>query len=216
MTSRGIILIGAGGHAKVLLEILRLHGRTVKGVTTLETARHGTLFCGVPVLGGDELLRDFSPEQIELVNAIGNVGRPAPRIKAFENGKALGFTFATLVHPSAIIAAGVELGEGAQIMAGAILQPGASIGMNAIINTRASIDHDSRIGPHSHIAPGATLCGEVVVGNASLVGAGATVLQGIRIGTECIVAAGALLRANLTNGMVVSGVPALPLRRDHA
>ena len=198
------------------MEILRLQGRVVRGVTTLDSARRGSSFCGAPVLGGDESLREFSSDQIELANGIGTVGQPARRIKAFEMGKAAGFTFATLAHPSAVIAADVELGEGSQIMAGAILQPGTTVGVNSIINTRASVDHDCRVGAHVHIAPGVTLCGEVVVGDASFVGAGATVVKGVRIGCDCIVGAGALLRATLPDGMVVAGVPACPLKRSNA
>jgi UDP-perosamine 4-acetyltransferase len=207
-----VIILGAGGHAKVLLEVLRVRGRRVTGVTSIEAGGKGDLFCGVPVLGGDEALANFTPQQIELVNGIGFIGGPNRRRQAFERGKSAGFVFATLVHPSAIVAADVQAGEGAQIMAGAVIQPGVRVGIDSIINTRAGVDHDCQIGAHAHIAPGATLCGNVTVGDSSLVGAGTTVLQGLTIGENCLIAAGALLRSNAENGTVLLGVPARVLQ----
>src|SRR5579884_1054221 len=208
MTASPIIILGAGGHAKVLFEILRLQGRHVTGVTSAEKNAKETKFCGVPVLGGDEALKNFNPNDIELVNGVGAIANPDLRREIFERGKADRFTFATLSHPSAVIAADVEIAEGAQIMAGVVIQPGVRVGMNSIINTRAGVDHDCQIGAHAHIAPGATLCGSVGVGDLSLVGAGATVLQGVRIGMRCIVGASALLREDAPDGTVFAGVPA--------
>lgn len=213
MTARPIIILGAGGHAKVLFEILRLHDRRVTGVTSAEKDAKEKKFCGVPVLGGDEVLKKFNPNEIELVNGVGAITNPDLRREIFEQGKADGFKFATLIHPSAVIAADVEIGEGAQIMAGAVVQPGVRVGMNSIINTRAGVDHDCQLGAHAHVAPGATLCGSVMVGDLSLVGAGATVLQGVTIGQRCIVGGGALLRENAPDGTVFAGVPARLIRK---
>jgi sugar O-acyltransferase (sialic acid O-acetyltransferase NeuD family) len=206
MSPRAIIILGAGGHAKVLFEILRLQGRRVLGVTSAESGSKS--FCGVPVLGGDEALENINANEVELVNGVGAIGNPDLRKEIFERSKAAGFTFTTSIHPSAVIASDVEIGEGAQIMAGAVIQPSARIGMNSIINTRAGIDHDCQVGTHAHIAPGATLCGNVTVGDLSLVGAGATVLQGVKIGQRCIIGAGAMLRVDAADGTVLAGVPA--------
>lgn len=211
MSTLSVIILGAGGHAKVLFEILRLQGRRVMGVTSAESGPKS--FCGVPVLGGDEVLQDFNSQQVELVNGVGAIGNPDLRREVFERGKARGFTFATLLHPAAVIAADAEIGEGAQIMAGAVIQPGVRIGMNSIINTRAGVDHDCQIGAHAHIAPGATLCGNVIVGEMSLVGAGATVLQGVKIGQRCIIGGGALLREDAAEESLYAGVPAKLIRK---
>ena len=214
MNALPVIILGAGGHAKVLFEVLRVQGRCVIGVTSAEAGSKGSLFCGVPVLGGDEALLNFTPQQVELVNGIGSIGDPTRRRQIFERNKTAGFGFATLIHPSAIIAEDVQAGEGAQIMAGAVIQPGVRIGNDSIINTRASVDHDCQIGAHVHIAPGATLCGSVTVGDWSLVGAGATVLQGVKIGRNCVVGAGALLRSNTQDETVLAGVPAQVIRQQ--
>jgi sugar O-acyltransferase (sialic acid O-acetyltransferase NeuD family) len=201
-------MLGAGGHAKVLLEVLRLCNRPVVGVTNRGAEGKGQLFCGVPMLGGDEALAGFSPDQVELVNGVGFAHDATARANAFMRGQSAGFRFVTLVHPGAIVAAGVELGEGAQIMAGAVVQPGTVIGTNAIINTRASVDHDCRIGAHAHVAPGAVLCGGVEVGEGSLVGAGATIVPGVRVGCRSTIGAGAVCRQNVLDAEVMVGVPA--------
>lgn len=214
MNSLPTIILGAGGHAKVLLDMLRLSDRSVLGVTSRDAAGQGQRFCDLPVLGGDAVLADYSPDRVELVNGVGFAREAAWRADVFKRGQTAGFRFVTLVHPGATVAAGVELGEGAQIMAGAVLQPGTVVGANAIINTRASVDHDCRIGPHTHVGPGAVLCGGVEIGEGSLVGAGATILPGVHVGNRCTVGAGALCREEVLDGAVVVGVPARRVGAD--
>lgn len=192
----------------MLLEVLRLCHRPVVGVTSRVLSSPGELFCGLPVLGGDEVLAGFSPERVELVNGVGFAIEARLRVDVFTRGQSAGFRFATLVHPAATVAAGVELGEGAQIMAGAVVQPGTVVGANVIINTRASVDHDCHIGAHAHVAPGATLCGRVAIGEGSLVGAGATLMPGVNVGCGCTVGAGALCREDVPDGVLVAGIPA--------
>lgn len=208
MTSRPVIVIGGGGHAKVLLDALLKSGTPVAGILDPDTSLHGTGLLGLPILGGDELLSDFPPQNYDLVNGVGSIRLPHARGMIFRKLKESGYSFATVVHPAAIIGSEVELGEGAQIMAGAILQPGCRVGCNTIINTRSSLDHDCSIGSHCHIAPGATLSGGVRTGNSVHIGTGATVIQGIVIGSDCLVAAGAVVVADVAEGRQVRGVPA--------
>jgi sugar O-acyltransferase (sialic acid O-acetyltransferase NeuD family) len=126
----------------------------------------------------------------------------------FEKFKGKGFTFATIVHPSAVVASDVALGEGAQIMAGAIIQPGSRIGMNTIVNTKASVDHDCLIGDHVHLSPGVTLSGDVRIYNGVHIGTGATVIQGITIGANSLVGAGSVVIADVPSEIRVLGAPA--------
>lgn len=203
-----IIVLGAGGHAKVLIGCLMAVSAVIIGIVDPDEKRFGTKVLGVPVLGGDDVIAGFSSSEILLVNGLGSVGLPVNRQQLFERFKELGYAFASVVHPSAVIAPDVVLGEGAQVMAGAVIQPGCLIEADSIINTRASVDHDCIIGCHVHIAPGVTFSGGVTVGVCSHIGTGAVVVQGVFIGSGCLVAAGAVVTKNIVDGATVRGVPA--------
>ena len=206
--SKPVLVLGAGGHAKVLIDALLQSGAVIAGITDPAPASAGTNLLGVPVIGGDSVASDFPPSEILLVNGLGSVGLPLKRKDLFDRFREAGYSFATVIHPSAVIASDVVLGEGAQVMAGAVIQPGCHVGYNSIINTRASLDHDCFIGNDVHIAPGVTLSGGVSVGACSHIGTGATLIQGIAIGNGCLVAAGAVVTKDIYDGAIVRGVPA--------
>ena len=203
-----VLILGAGGHAKVLIDALLAASEVIAGVVDPDTALTGTTVLEVPVLGGDEVVGEFPPDEILLVNGIGSVSPPVMRKQIFERFKGMGYRFAMVIHPSVVVAADVELGEGAQLMAGVVIQSGCRIGDNVIVNTRASLDHDCQIGDHVHIAPGVTMSGGVQVGKGVHVGTGATIIQGISIGNDCLIAAGAVVVGSLRTGSRVRGVPA--------
>jgi UDP-perosamine 4-acetyltransferase len=206
--SMPVIVLGAGGHAKVLINALQLCSVEILGVTDSDPALIGRDVLGVPVIGSDDELGNYSAQKVHLVNGLGSVSLPTARCRLFNEFKKLGFVFATVVHPSAVVAADVIIGEGAQIMAGAILQPGVRLGVNVIINTRASVDHDSTIGNHAHIAPGVILSGDVHVGIGTHIGTGALIVQGVRIGDASLVGAGSVVLKNIPDGVKAYGCPA--------
>ncbi|HEX3032888.1 MAG TPA: NeuD/PglB/VioB family sugar acetyltransferase, partial [Bacillota bacterium] len=130
------------------------------------------------------------------------------RSKLFDKFKADGYSFASVIHPSAIIGYDVELGEGVQILAGAIIQPGSRVGANTIINTKASLDHDCIIGAQVHVAPGVTMSGNVRIADGVHIGTGAVLIQGISVGRNSLVGAGAVVIRDVTAESTVVGVPA--------
>ncbi len=206
-----VVVIGAGGHARVIIDALQRDGRTVTGAVDRDKATWHTMIAGVPVLGGDDWIDVEDRLALELVIGIGFLGLHSTRRDVFDKFKALGFRFSPVIDPSATITGAVEIGEGAQVLAGCVVQPSTRIGRNTILNTRALADHDCDIGAHAHIAPGAVLCGNVHVGDETLIGAGATVLQSVSVGRNCVVAAGAAVTQNVPDGSRVAGVPAKPL-----
>ncbi len=208
---RSVIVVGGGGHAKVLVDLLLLLRWNVLGYTDLNPG--GGDLLGVSCLGSDEIVATrWHPEEVGLVNGVGSVRSPAARAGVFEAFSELGYTFPAVVHPAATVSPHATLAVGAQVMAGAVIQAGSRIGPNVIINTRASIDHDCEIGAHVHVAPGAVLSGAVRVGERAHIGCGATVRQAITIGTAAVVGAGAVVIEDVAPGMTVAGVPAKPLR----
>lgn len=205
--TESIIIVGAGGHARVLASALKAAGKVLTGFVDRDASLWGTMIDGSPVLGGDDFLERADGFTV-LVNGVGSTELPIARREIFERFSSRGFRFASVVHPSAIVATGVDLGDGAQLMAGTVLQPGVVIGVNSIINTGAIIDHDSKIGAHCHVAPGCTLSGSVQVGDASHIGIGATVIESIRIGANVVVGAGTVVIRDLADGKRVIGIPA--------
>lgn len=203
-----LVMLGAGGHARVLRALLAAAGERLIGVCDPLLAAQG-LACwdGVPVLGADDALLGFAPEQVGVVNGLGQLVGERRRASLFARFSALGYVFPALVHPAAWVADGVLLGSGVQVMAGAVIQPGCTLGANTIVNTRAGVDHDCRIGAQVHIAPGATLCGGVTVESGAFVGAGAIVIQGLTIGAGAVVGAGVTLVKSIGGGVQVLGAP---------
>lgn len=188
-----VVIIGAGGHARVLLDALQLSACKILGFIDPAFAKGAQGPGGLPVLGGDEVLKELATSEVQLVNGLGSIGPTASRSAVYRRGKEAGFAFAQVVHPSAVVSGSAMLGEGVQVMAGCIIQTGANIGANSIVNTRASIDHDCEIGETVHIAPGVTLSGSVRIGDRAHIGPGAVVIQGITIGADSLVAAGAVV-----------------------
>ena len=206
--TKPLIILGAGGHARVLIASLKPGHAGILGIAERSGSGITGEVLGIPIIGDDESVLRYSPQDVQLVNGVGHVSSAEPRRALFEKFSALGYRFATVLHPTAFVSADVCLGEGAQAMAGAVIQPGAVIGKNSIVNTNASVDHDCRIADHVHICPGSTLSGAVRVGEGTLVGAGAVVIQGVEIGAQCVIAAGAVVIHDVSAHARVAGVPA--------
>lgn len=202
------VIIGAGGHACVLMDALERLRAQIEGFVTNDEDETKYALGGVRRIGTDHDLLARTREDIALVNGVGSTGDTDPRRAVFERFRAAGFSFATVVHPTAIVAADATIGEGAQIMAGAIVQSRARIGMNAIVNSGAIVDHGSIVGEHAHVASGACLSGDVTVGAGAHIGAGATIIQGTRVGEGALVAAGAVVVGDVAPAATVMGVPA--------
>lgn len=204
--ARPLILLGAGGHARVMAALACAAGRSVLGVCDPALAANSVArWENLNVLGDDGELDQLPPDRVALMLGVGQLAAGNLRARLYASWRARGYDFPALVHPAAWVAPGVVLGDGVQVMAGAVIQPNCEIGDNSIINTGASVDHDCRIGRDVHVAPGATLCGTVTIEDGAFIGAGATVIQGLRIGTRAVVGAGVTLVRDLAPSTTILG-----------
>ena len=201
-----VIIIGGGGHARVILDACLVVGQAVLGFVDRDPTKNQLL--GYDRLGDESSILGYSNQEVVLVNGLGSVGEPGKREEWYNMYKAKGYTFVSVIHPGAIVSKYAEIKEGVQVMAGCVVQAGVVIKENTIINTKASIDHDCQIGAHVHIAPGVTLSGTVHVGDRTHVGTGACVIQGISIGPGCIVGAGSVVVKSVGPQETIKGVPA--------
>jgi len=209
LQSKPWILLGAGGHASVVLALLRELQCEVLGVSDPALLSQSVLqWQGLPVWDDATVLAQHSPTNVFLANGVGFVQTPEPRQRVFHTYTQTGYVFPALVHPFTWVAADVLVGEGVQIMAGAVVQTGTTLGTNTLVNTGARIDHGCQIGPHSHVACGAVLCGDVQLGSHTFIGAGAVVIQGIGLGSHCTVGAGSVVLHSHGDRQRLVGAPA--------
>lgn len=190
-------LIGASGHAKVIMDCLLDAGITIKGLFDQNPE--------VKRLKGYAVTGDYTTSNKEEPLII-SIGANAVRQKIAGNFKER--IFGKVVHPSALVASDVTIGEGSVVFHGAVIQSSTTIGKHVIVNTSASIDHDCVIGDFAHIAPQVALCGIVTVGEGTLVGAGSVVIPGIKIGKWCVIGAGSAVFRDVPDYGMVVGNPA--------
>nr|WP_243454172.1 NeuD/PglB/VioB family sugar acetyltransferase [Oceanisphaera pacifica] len=184
-------MLGAGGHAAGLAEILYAQGRVITALVAPEPVNSKSLLVGIKRLQNDEdLLLQYCPKDVELVNGLGSLPGKDLQWQLFQFFKTKGYSFSQVISHNAILSNNIELGEGAQIMAGVIVQAGVTIGDNTLLNSGCIVEHDCSIGQHNHIAPSATLCGGVNTGIHVHIGAGANVIQYLNIGDHAVIGAG--------------------------
>ncbi|MDP6632301.1 MAG: acetyltransferase [Dehalococcoidales bacterium] len=209
-----IVIIGAGGHGKVTLDILQYDTSVeVIGFIDDDENSRDKIISGVPVLGNMAALPRLIQEK-RIEGGIIALGNRKVRAALFEHLKEMGLKPVNAVHPRAVIAKNVRMGDGVMIAAGAIINTDSIIGDDVIINTGATIDHDNMIGDHVNIQPGGNLGGAVTVKAYTEVGIGATVIQNISIGEGSTIAAGAAIISDVPDNVTVVGVPGRIFRAD--
>ena len=202
-----IIVIGGGGHAKVLISLLKKLDWSVLGY--LDDRDRGEVL-GVTCLGGDEELGSILATHAgcAALVGVGKVDASDARVLLQREAVALGFRAPAVVSPSAVVNEGVTLGAGTVVFDGAVVNSGAVVGDLCILNTNSTVEHDCRLGDDVHVAPGATLSGCTRIGDDCLVGTGATVIQGITVCDGCVIGAGAVVIADIVDSGVYAGNPA--------
>ena len=215
LSSRSVVLLGAGGHGRSLLGAVQDLAWPLRGC--IATERPSTdlwphELC--PWLGDDSALASLDPSSLRFLNALGSVESTDTRRRVYDEARRKGFEFASILHPSVVLSGNISIGHGVQILAGAVLQNGVKLGENALVNTGAVVDHDCVIGAHAHVAPRVTLSGGVTVGDGAHIGTGATLIQGVQVGPGAVVGAGSLVLRDVPARGKVFGSPARLIRQS--
>lgn len=198
---KNVVIIGAGGHAKVIADIVLLNGDNLVGFLDDDDKKQNVdIYENHKVIGKVRDAERYSESYFIIA-----IGDNHARAKVADS---LSVNYYTAIHPKATIAGTAKIGEGSVIMAGAVVNPDTIIGKHCIINTACSIDHDNRIGDFVHISPGAHLAGTVSVGDYSWICAGATVINNISIKNDIIIGAGATVISNAIKSGTYVGTPA--------
>jgi len=204
---RPFIILGAGGHAKVIVDTLHSLNYQIAGIIN-PVLPSDPFFKSIPYLGTDATLGELAVENYFFANGLGSAGNTAPRTNLYQSYIVQHCTFPQILHPHVVISKTAVIKSGTQILAGSIIGPDVCIKENVIINTRAIVEHDCFIDSHSHVASGAIICGNVSIGQNTHIGAGATINQGIQIGSYSVIASGAVVIQNVDSNCLVAGVPA--------
>ncbi len=201
-SSNEVIVLGDGGHAKVVIDLLFQNGCEARATIGLV----GKSYRSIPALKGDGALANFRPEVASFVVAVGD---NRLRMRIAEETQVKGFSLAApVLGSSASISPTAVIGPGTVVMNGVVINSDVAIGSLSIVNTGATIDHDCVIGNGVHIAPGVTIAGNVSVGEGAFIGAGATVIPGIRIGKWAVVGAGSTVIRDVPEDKIFYGTPA--------
>lgn len=196
-----IVVVGGGGHAKVLVGLLHALGTPVAAVYDDAAEKWGSRLLGVPVRGP---IDDLAGKTLPGILAIGD------NLARSRLASRLSLDWKTVVHPKAWVDPTVRLGPGTVVFAGAVVQPEARLGAHVIVNTSATVDHDCDIGDFVHLCPGTHLAGGVTIGEGTMLGTGASAIPHVRVGEWTVVGAAAAIVRDLPAHVVAAGVPARP------
>ena len=205
-----LIIIGSGGHARSVIDAAVSEDKyDIVGCISSEPVGKDVAY-NVKVVGDDSYLDKLLKDGIYY--AFIAIGNNTVRKRIFNSMLQMGFKFANIISPSAVVSPTCRLGEGVCVLHGAILNVNVIIGNNTIINTKASLDHDCIIGSHCHIAPGVTMSGTVSVGDGTHIGTGSSVIDNIKIGSMSYAGAGSVIVNNIDDCVLVYGVPARKIK----
>jgi sugar O-acyltransferase (sialic acid O-acetyltransferase NeuD family) len=204
-----VIVIGSGGHAKVIIDIINEMGcYSIIGITSTSLIK-GDLFVGYEVLGDDNALTNYrNDSQISVAMGLGGYTNNDLRKKVYNNIKKLGYNFINVIHPNSILSKTIKLGEGVTIFPGVIINSYANIGNNVIIATGSTIDHETNIGDHVLISAGVTIGAYTEIEDEVLLALGSKVISGLKIGKKSLIAAGAMLVSSTNENSKMFGIPA--------
>ncbi|MDW8322181.1 MAG: acetyltransferase [Armatimonadota bacterium] len=203
-----IAVIGAGGHARVVIGTLQAAGLPAAAVFDDNPSTWDTEILGVRVLGGVNLLVEQGYRR-----AVIAIGDNAIRRKL--SVQLRGIEWITAIHPYTWVHPSVQIGEGTVVFAGAVIQPEARIGNHVIINTSATVDHECLICDFAHVAPGVHLAGRVEIGEGAFIGIGSSVIQCCKVGAWAVIGAGAAVVRDIPDGVIAVGVPAKAIKTVH-
>jgi UDP-perosamine 4-acetyltransferase len=202
-----IVLIGAGGHGKVVLDILQYEGKhRIIGFLDADPSLHGTEVAGVPVLGGVNQLHKLKSQKVR--GAIVSIGDNRVRLQYAREASEVGLDLIQAIHPGAVVSRSARLGRNVVVAASAVVCTDAFIGDSCIINTAAVVDHETVVGQAVHLCPGAILAGRVRVEELAMIGMGANIIQCLTIGARSVIGAGAVVLTDIPPDCTAVGVPA--------
>ncbi|MFP7483456.1 acetyltransferase [Priestia filamentosa] len=199
-----LLILGAGGHGKVVSEIAQLMKQWDE-IAFLDDREDISEVLGISIVGK---LADLPTLKSEYEYAFVAIGSNTARLKWTEKLKQHAFKIPILIHPSSTVSGKSTIGEGTVIMAGAVINTDVTIGRSCIINTASTIDHDCILQDGVHTSPGAHLGGTVKVGERTWICIGATIINNIDIGCDSVIAAGAVVTKDVPSNVLVAGVPA--------
>lgn len=213
MSKIPLIIFGASGHAKVIIDIAekQAHWQIIGLIDSYQ--KIGTKVLGYEVIGGGDAIKELA-EQYATLHCFIAIGDNHVRERIYLNliSQTPNLTFAKLVHPSAQIARAVSIGQGTVIMPGAVINSDTKIGNFVILNSNSCVEHDGTLADFCSLAPGAILGGNCYIGRSSAISIGATIKHGIRIGEHCVIGAGATVLQDIESNIIAYGTPAKMIR----
>tara|TARA_Y100001968_G_C19450322_1_gene768095 strand:- start:5277 stop:5873 length:597 start_codon:yes stop_codon:yes gene_type:complete len=186
-----LILIGNGGHAKSLIDVIESTGKyKIIGLIAKSSSEIKTTLLGYKIIGSDKDLANIRKYCENAIIAIGHLGNIKTRLEIIKKLSDFNYKFPSIISKHSIISSHATIGEGTAILHGAIINSGASVGSHCIINSNSLIEHDANIGIHTHISTGVLVNGDVTIGDGSFIGSGAIIREGLKLPSGCIISAG--------------------------
>lgn len=206
------VLIGGGGHAKVVIDVICELGLRdyIVGIIEHDVDQIGKTIHGVPILGTDDDLKRIYHEGV--THAFVAIGENKLRKKLSDYAGQIGFAFPSFIHPRAIVSKHVQIGAGSIVMPGAVVNSDVQIGNHIIVNTSSSVDHDCVLGNYTHISPGVNLCGGTIIHEGAHIGAGTVTIPNRVVGQWTVIGAGSTIVRNIPGHTLAYGVPCRPVK----
>ena len=204
--SDGMLLIGAGGHARACIEAIESRGLAIRGLID-RAELVGQQVLGYPILGVDDDLPNLLSNGAKALVAVGQIRSPDARIRLFRRLVELDATMPVIVARSAVVSRHATIGAGTIVMHGAIVNAVADVGKNVIVNSQALVEHDAKVGDHCHIATGAIVNGAARIGEGSFIGSGVVIGHGVTIGARCVIGAGHVVLKDCADHTVMTKNP---------